>query len=284
MRDTVSSLVNDVHVALDEIAGTSVDSDFMPGFDTEIEAALLKASTELSMELPDFQLMPTVLGNDYFSQTVEEHSLPSGSSGISTGGSSLTPVSTGTSLQIGGVATLGVNTGGSATIGGTETIGGTTASAHVTNTDGSGAVLLPADFLRLVGFRMSGWSRDAKVITDGASNEGSMQASPWTRGTPQKPKVMLGTAFGGRRYLEYYTAAKTSQNGYVRTVTYLAYIPKPSVTSGGNTTTSSTTRYLENGLADGCRHQLIYRACSILMEGKQNSGLADRFRALTITQ
>lgn len=222
-------MVDRVHVALDEIAGTSVDSEFLSNFDNEVVHALLTASTELSEELPDVYLLPKTVGNQEFE--VEE------------------------------------------TEGGAVTF-----TRHVKNADGTGSLRLPLDFLRLVRLHMVTWRQDVRSLTDAASNDGRMQASSWTRGTPQKPRAMLGasaTDSAGNVYraLDYYTVGKTN-DAYDHDVESLVYVPYPRLADGS----------LVAGLTDRAIPLIVYRACAILMEGKMNSGLADRFRAMSAVQ
>ena len=154
---------------------------------------------------------------------------------------------------------------------------------HAENDDGTGTIALPPDFLRLVSLRLSSWQQDVRQLTEPASNEGRMQACGWTRGTPQKPRAMLGATvvLDGvtRRLLEYYTAGKAANAGtdtdttetYDHTIERLAYVPVPSEDNG----------YLVAGLTDRCIPIVAYRACAILLEGKQHGALADRFRQMS---
>lgn len=155
---------------------------------------------------------------------------------------------------------------------------------HAGNDDGTGTIALPADFLRLVSLRLSSWQQDVRQLTEPASNEGRMQACGWTRGTPQKPRAMLGATvvLDGvtRRLLEYYTAGKAANAGtdtdttetYDHTIERLAYVPVPSEDNG----------YLVAGLTDRCIPIVAYRACAILLEGKQHGALSDRFRRMSM--
>lgn len=68
---------------------------------------------------------------------------------------------------------------------------------HVTNSDGTGMISVPKNFLRLVKFKLNSWVQSVRQLTDPLSNEARMQASSWTRGTPEKPKAMLGETRNG---------------------------------------------------------------------------------------
>lgn len=143
-------------------------------------------------------------------------------------------------------------------------------SIHVTNTDGTGMISLPHDFLRLVKFKLNSWVQSVRQLTDPLSNEGRMQASTWTRGTPEKPKAMLGETRSGYRMLEYYTAGKNN-NAYDHTVECFCYVGSPSE-SGDS---------MNLPIKQSCIPLIIYRAAGIVMEGKQNGDLADRFYKLS---
>lgn len=233
MKETVDELVRRVRVALDELPGVEVDSDFSIGMDLEIEHALLTASTELSEELPDVYLLPKTLSEAV--GTPEDQQIP--------------------------------------------------AAHHITNTDGTGTLMLPEDFLRLVRLRLSSWQQDVREITDPNSNEARMQVSPWTRGTPQKPKVILGPSwkYSGKYYreLKYFTAGKDAQEPpqFDHTVWRFSYLPMPVIVT--DQTQTPPVKYLETGLNNRSIPLIVYRACAIVLEGKQNSGLADRFRAMS---
>ena len=150
------------------------------------------------------------------------------------------------------------------------TIGNGDISIKVENADGTGMVSLPKDFLRLVKFKLNSWVQSVRQLTDPRSNEGRMQASPWTRGTPEKPKAMLGETRSGYRMMEYYTAGKNN-NTYDHTVECLCYVGTP----------SETGSIIDAPIQEDCIPLIIYRAAGIVMEGKQNGELADRFYKLS---
>ena len=239
MKEKVKDMVTRVRVALDEITGVDVDSDFVGDMNLEIEQALLTAATELSEELPDHLLMPTTM------RVVE--------TGLNRAVPFESPAEHGWS-----------------------------------NTDGTGWIALPADFLRFVSLRLSSWTQDVRVIIDTASNEGRMQASTWTRGTPQKPRVMLGGVRAvlntvsneteTRRELLYYTAGK-SGNNYQHEVETFSYVPMPEIET--NEEDTPPTKYLDAGLHDRAIPLIVNRACAIILEAKQNTALAERFRAMS---
>lgn len=80
-------------------------------------------------------------------------------------------------------------------------------------TDGHGSLVIPDDWLRLVELRLKSWSSSLVALMDPGSKEAQMQASRWTRGTPQKPKGMITVSpTTGKRVLMYWTAGRYSAN------------------------------------------------------------------------
>lgn len=150
------------------------------------------------------------------------------------------------------------------------TLANTDIVSHVMNSDGTGMISIPHNFLRLVKFKLNSWVQSVRQLTDPLSNEGRMQASPWTRGTPEKPKAMLGETRNGYRMMEYYTAGKVN-DAYDHTVECFCYVGSPSEI--GST--------MDLPIKEDCIPLIIYRAAGIVMEGKQNGDLADRFYKLS---
>lgn len=70
------------------------------------------------------------------------------------------------------------------------------------NPDGSGRVMLPADFVRLMSFRMAGWVRPAVLAIRQSDPAYRRQSHSVTRGGPAKPVVAL---CDGDTVLEYYS-------------------------------------------------------------------------------
>ena len=200
-----------VRVAIDEVVGSDVDSDFVSVVDTEIEQALRYAALQLCESLPEEMLTPQAL------------------------------------------------------------TGGEVSATYVAGS-GRGTVLLPSDFVRLTYFKMAGWAQGVRELTDPTSEEGKMQSSDWTCGTAEKPVVMLsGEMSGGQKKLEYYSACKDAQGAYVHNVEALSYISTPTIIDGT----------LHADLRPDCDPLLVYRAAGLVMDGKQNGGLADRFYKLS---
>lgn len=90
----------------------------------------------------------------------------------------------------------------------------------------SGRMTLPEDFLRLVVFKMSDWSRGVTVPISETDPLYAQQSSRWAgvRGNPQKPVVAIVPNSNGL-VLEFYS----SKSGSVAQATYIAM---PKVESG----------------------------------------------------
>lgn len=90
----------------------------------------------------------------------------------------------------------------------------------------SGRMTLPEDFLRLVVFKMSDWSRGVTVPISETDPMYAQQSSRWAgvRGNPQKPVVAIVPSSNGL-VLEFYS----SKSGSVEQATYIAM---PKVESG----------------------------------------------------
>lgn len=102
--------------------------------------------------------------------------------------------------------------------------GGDSLGATVTWNGTSGRMTLPADFLRLVVFKMSDWSRSVTVPISETDPRYVQQSSRWAgvRGTPQKPVVAIVPDASGL-VLEFYS----SKDGEVEQAKYIA-MPKVS--------------------------------------------------------
>lgn len=80
-------------------------------------------------------------------------------------------------------------------------------------TDGHGCLTIPEDWLRLVELRLRSWQSTLTMLMEPGSKEAQMQASQWTRGTPQKPKGLITTSpTTGKRVLMYWTAGRYDAN------------------------------------------------------------------------
>ena len=95
------------------------------------------------------------------------------------------------------------------------------------NADGSGCIVLPDDFLRLVSFKLASWNRSVTSVADAGSGTERMQRNPFTRGTPLKPVCVLDHRADGRRILEYFTAGRDGRGRPVHDIERAAYVPDP---------------------------------------------------------
>lgn len=103
---------------------------------------------------------------------------------------------------------------------------------------GPGTINLPSDFMRLVMFRMSDWSRNGKIITED-SPEYVLQSSryPGVRGNPQAPVVAVVKRQGGYA-LEFYSSS-AGESVFVR---YASYLKEPEIKDGNISISSKLER------------------------------------------
>ena len=117
-----------------------------------------------------------------------------------------------------------------------------------------------------------------------------MQASRWTRGTPQKPKGMITVSpTTGKRVLMYWTAGRYSANHdtptnkvydhEVELFTYLPYQKVKDVLEEDGKTVKDQEIIL--ALTDECKKYLIYRAISIFLISKKESELGEKYNQLS---
>lgn len=157
-------------------------------------------------------------------------------------------------------------------------------------TDGHGCLVIPDDWLRLVELRLKSWSSSLVSLMDPGSKEAQMQASRWTKGTPQKPKGMITTSpTTGKRVLMYWTAGRYSANHdkpvnkvYDHEVELFTYVPYQKVENVLSEDKQSVVgQKIILALTDECNKYLIYRAISIFLVSKKESDLADRYNQLS---
>lgn len=84
-----------------------------------------------------------------------------------------------------------------------------------------GRVSVPADFVRLVGIRLSSWASSKAVAVFEDSPEYRMQSNKWVCGSANRPVVALVNEKSGR-VLELYKASST--NDTLRSFTYVASV------------------------------------------------------------
>lgn len=94
---------------------------------------------------------------------------------------------------------------------------------------GSGFVLLPDDFMRLMAFRMSDWERTAYEAISPDDPRYAMQSSRYggIRGNPQKPVCAIVMRPEGRA-LEFYSSGTTDEQ-----VVAGIYLPYPKIDADG---------------------------------------------------
>lgn len=160
-------------------------------------------------------------------------------------------------------------------------------------TDGHGCLVIPDDWLRLVTLKLKSWSSSLTSLMDPDSKEAQMQASRWTRGTPQKPRGMIATSpVTGKRVLMYWTAGRYDANHaeetgkvYDHEVELFTYIPYQKVEDVFSKETGKEKEVIDRkivlALVDECRKYLIYRAISIFLVSKKESELAEKYNQLS---
>lgn len=102
-------------------------------------------------------------------------------------------------------------------------------NGHIKNDDGTGAIILPEDFLRLVSFQLSTWNRAVVNVAEEGSNTYLIQRNRYTRGTPIKPICVFSHNDKGKRTMEYFTAGKDHEGNVNHSIRGALYIPTPSI-------------------------------------------------------
>lgn len=117
----------------------------------------------------------------------------------------------------------------------------------VADTDGSGYVVLPDDFLRLVGFKLVSWNRAVTSAAEEGSATGLMQRNGFTRGTPLKPVCVFGHREDGKRIMEYFIAGEDNHE-----VERALYVPLPSVVTEESGDTLDIPHLLRESVVNYC--------------------------------
>lgn len=137
------------------------------------------------------------------------------------------------------------------------------------NGDGSGKVLLPTDFMRLIVFRMSDWSRPVYTAISETDAQYVLQSSRFkgVRGNAQKPVCAIVKRPEGN-VLEYY-----SSNSESATIDSAVYLPLPKIEEDG----------VE--ISERCYKAVVYQcgamALTILNDNRANS-LAELAKAMIL--
>lgn len=150
--------------------------------------------------------------------------------------------------------------------------------SQVKNTDGTGYVVLPSDYMRLVAFKLWSWAGVVRETIDPLSDEARQQVSRWTRGTPQKPKAMADVDQNGNKILRYWTAgmynsptASALNSVYNHKIEYLSYVAEP----------QPTEKAITVALKENMRDKIIYRAAGLYLVGKKETDYASTFFKLS---
>lgn len=129
---------------------------------------------------------------------------------------------------------------------------------------GPGSIDLPADFLRLVVFKMSDWDHPVYHAITQYDPLYALQRSRFggVRGNPQKPVVAIvskaSNAAGQYLKLEFYSCAADSN----ASVSMMAYVPKPVISSGSIS------------LCTPLKSAIVYKAAAMTAQSIQRNDLA----------
>lgn len=138
-----------------------------------------------------------------------------------------------------------------------------------TNTDGSGYVILPDDFLRLVRFKLTSWNRAVTYAESEGSEADEIQRNEFTRGTYIKPVCVFSHNSDGDRTMEYFTAGKGTGGSYDHTIETALYVPYPAIDS-----TSGTDKIDIPHLLRPC---IVYYCAGLTELTRGNNNQADAF-------
>lgn len=111
-------------------------------------------------------------------------------------------------------------------------------SNPVNNNDGTGYIVLPDDFLKLIAFKMEGWKRTVSEAFPLDSEKAKQQSNEYTRGGNNKPVCVLSYSPEGKKILEYY-----SVTGSNHTVSVFVYEASYEPSSGINMESSDAVFY-----------------------------------------
>lgn len=146
---------------------------------------------------------------------------------------------------------------------------GTWSGTAATGMDGmgKGKMALPADFLRLVVFRLTSWLRPVYEPIEETSGEYTLQSSRWkgVYGSPEKPVVAITQRYSAQLYLEYYSGVSNDK------IEEAAYIPKAKISGG------------EVNVSEKCYRAAIYRIGALVlatMGSEQATTLIEMSKAL----
>lgn len=135
--------------------------------------------------------------------------------------------------------------------------------------DGSGSIVLPEDFLRLVSFKLKSWNRAVTTVADEGSPTDLMQRNPFTRGTWIKPVCVFSHNSEGQRTMEYFTAGKDADGKADHRIERALYVPLPAVQSGDDGDTLGIPALL--------RSSIIYYCAGLVEITRGNPEAGDHF-------
>lgn len=99
-------------------------------------------------------------------------------------------------------------------------------STTVKNQDGSGYILLPDDFMRLIIFKLDGWKRPVVIPITDQHPDYILQKNKYVRGGTDKPVCAITTNRSGKKILEYYSLPGSYTT---HTISQALYIPIPAI-------------------------------------------------------
>lgn len=82
----------------------------------------------------------------------------------------------------------------------------------VDNTDGTGYVVCPDDYVGLIGMKMSKWNRICVVAYPEGSEMWAQQMNQYTRSGPNKPCCIEGYSADGNRIISYFSIPKGQEH------------------------------------------------------------------------
>jgi len=134
------------------------------------------------------------------------------------------------------------------------------------NGDGTGYVVLPDDFVKLISFRMSDWKRSVSEAFPLDSEKAKEQANVYSRGTKNKPVCVLSYSPDGKKIIEYYSTSATSPS-----VSVFVYEASYDGSSDINLGSSEPTYYA-----------LCYMTASLVYSIFENPGTAKEMQTIAI--
>lgn len=116
--------------------------------------------------------------------------------------------------------------------------------------DGKGFIILPNDFIRLISFRMSDWTRTIYEAITESDPQYALQSSRFKGicGNPEKPVVAVVRRSEGK-VLEFYSCRDNAA-----TVAQATYLPIPKIDRDGGI-----------DVAEDCYRAAVYRAASLAL-------------------